>query len=281
MAKNKKKKGLRFVILNDKNQQTAFSLKLNIINSLLVFVLFGMLVIGVSFLISKVFSAVNTFSDIDSQQNDLGYKKELLDLNDKIIQLEDSLAVNDLYLKALSNVVSGNLKAEKVDSLVAKHSPVLLNHKSLKASENDSLFRIQMAKEELENLKQTTKHDNQLLFAPVKGIVTASYDIINHHLATDIAAAKGDDIKSIASGIVIFTEWTPEAGNIIMIQHKNNMVSTYKHCSQLYKKSGDEVERGDVIAAVGNGGELTTGPHLHFELWIQGKAVDAEDYINF
>lgn len=270
----------RWLIVDEDTKVSQFSLRLNMLNFLLFISFLLLFVFALSFLFLKYSPFKDYFIDSPTESN-LVQKKELLELNDKLINLEDSLRANQLYLTAISKVMSGRVKAAEVDSLVAKQSPVLLDDKSLLPTQEDSIFRMRMAKEELEELKAKSHSDNQLLFPPVRGIITASYDITQHHLATDIAASKGDDIKSIADGKVIFTDWSPDTGNIIMVQHPYEMISIYKHCSQVYKKVGDEVDKGDLIAAVGNGGEFTTGPHLHFELWIQGNAVNAEEYIDF
>ncbi|MGI9525944.1 MAG: M23 family metallopeptidase [Weeksellaceae bacterium] len=272
----------RWLIVDEDTKESKVSFRLNILNFLLLIAFLSLFIFGISFLFLKYSPFKDYFIDDTAQRgNNLAEKQELLELNEKLLSLEDSLQVNELYLTAISDVISGKVEVAKVDSLVAKQSPVLLNDKKLYATPEDSIFRMKIAEEELADLKQNSNVDSFLLFPPVRGIVTASYDITINHLATDIAASKGDDIKSIADGKVIFTDWTPDSGNIIIVLHRDDMISIYKHCLQVFKKAGDEVSKGDLIASIGNGGELTTGPHLHFELWIQGNAVNAEDYIDF
>lgn len=118
-------------------------------------------------------------------------------------------------------------------------------------------------------------------YSPVRGIVSAGYNPTIPHLATDIATRMNEPIKATLSGHVIFASFTPSTGYVIMVQHLDNLVSVYKHCAALLKKSGSFVRGGEVIALVGNTGELSTGPHLHFELWSHGNAVNAQDYITF
>src|SRR5690606_33144130 len=110
---------------------------------------------------------------------------------------------------------------------------------------------------------------------------TSGFDEDTRHLATDIASKKDDPILSILDGHVVLAAFTPATGFVIIIQHGNNLLSIYKHCSSLLKKEGAFVKAGEVIALVGSTGELSTGPHLHFELWHNGNAVNAENYINF
>lgn len=116
---------------------------------------------------------------------------------------------------------------------------------------------------------------------PLEGFITREYALNDNHVGIDIAAKEGDPVKSILDGIVIVNNWNPETGNVIGIQHENNIVSFYKHNSILLKKVGSFVNRGEVVALVGNSGNLTSGSHLHFELWIDAKSVNPMDYLYF
>ena len=118
-------------------------------------------------------------------------------------------------------------------------------------------------------------------FPPVKGLVTNSFNSLADHYGTDIVAASNEVVKATLEGTVIMATWTLETGWVIQIQHKNNLISIYKHNAELLKRVGDFVEVGEAIAIIGNSGELTTGPHLHFELWYLGIPLDPEDYISF
>jgi murein DD-endopeptidase MepM/ murein hydrolase activator NlpD len=103
----------------------------------------------------------------------------------------------------------------------------------------------------------------------------------NDHYAIDLVAKKGTKIKSILEGTVILSDWNPKTGYVIGIQHPNNFISFYKHCSRLLKQAGDVVTVGEYIAIIGNSGELSTGPHLHLELWKNGVPLNPESYIAF
>jgi murein DD-endopeptidase MepM/ murein hydrolase activator NlpD len=115
----------------------------------------------------------------------------------------------------------------------------------------------------------------------LKGIITNNYDPSGKHYGVDIVAAKNAAIKSTLDGTVIFAEWTLQTGYTIAVQHQDNLISVYKHNSVLLKKEGDYVTAGAVIAIIGETGELTTGPHLHFELWYDGSPVNPRDYMVF
>src|SRR5690606_38312223 len=151
---------------------------------------------------------------------------------------------------------------EEVLKKLLEHAPMLSNEKAVSESNERGIA-------------------GYSFFTPVKGVVTSSYDKEDRHFATDIATKMNEPIQSVLDGHVLFSSFTPSTGYVIIIQHANNLVSVYKHCAALLKKEGAFVRGGEVIALVGSTGELTTGPHLHFELWHNGNAVDAENYIKF
>jgi len=121
----------------------------------------------------------------------------------------------------------------------------------------------------------------QQLSPPVEGYISQHFDPSEDHNAMDIITKPNAPVKAVYDGTVIFSEWSAQTGNIVIIQHPNNLISVYKHNSVLLKKVGTFVSRGDVIALVGNSGEFTTGPHLHFELWVDGSPTDPEQFISF
>jgi murein DD-endopeptidase MepM/ murein hydrolase activator NlpD len=138
---------------------------------------------------------------------------------------------------------------------------------------------------ELNTQEQHSSKTNDIssffFFTPVKGTVTNVFNSAEKHFGVDIAAAPNEAIKATLDGTVILSAWTSETGYIITIQHSNNLVSVYKHNSALLKKAGTYVKAGEAIAIIGNSGEYTSGPHLHFELWYNGSPVNPKDYIAF
>ncbi|MFN5223434.1 MAG: murein hydrolase activator EnvC family protein, partial [Bacteroidota bacterium] len=122
---------------------------------------------------------------------------------------------------------------------------------------------------------------NFLFFAPVKGIVTSEFNPKIKHFGVDIVASANEVIKTTLDGTVIFSDWTSDTGYVIAIQHGNNIFSVYKHNSALLKSIGDFVKAGEVVAIIGDSGETSNGPHLHFELWYNGTAVNPTEYIAF
>ncbi len=122
---------------------------------------------------------------------------------------------------------------------------------------------------------------NYAFFTPIKGVVTDTFNLRNKHTAVDVAAYSNAAVKATLDGTVILSTWTPETGHVMLLQHTDNLISVYKHNSVLLKQQGTRVRAGEVIALIGNSGELTSGPHLHFELWQNGQAVNPRDYIKF
>lgn len=272
----------KILLVDSDTHEGVFELKLNVINGLLILAFFTIFIIAGTLALLK-FSPIKTYLIPEKTNETVKYKNQLLHLTDRLTSLEDSLAANRLYIASVQAVVSGEIKAEKIDSLVARKVDLKESEEHLKASPKDSVFRAQVAQEELEALskKEDKKEEGDLYFAPVQGVVTGHYDVTENHLATDIAAKKGESVKAVEKGDILFADWVPETGYTVIISHPNDVISMYKHCSKVFKKVGEEVQKGEAIAEVGESGEITTGPHLHFELWVQGKAVDPEEYIKF
>ena len=122
---------------------------------------------------------------------------------------------------------------------------------------------------------------NLNLFPPVKGYITQKYEPNKDHYGIDIVAKDKESVKSALDGTVIMADWTSETGYVIAVQHQYNLVSFYKHNSVLLKKVGNFVKAGDAIAIIGNSGEMSSGPHLHFELWKDGVPINPELYMVF
>ena len=202
----------------------------------------------------------------------------------KVDSLERELQQWKIYLANLHTILKGenpnNLESVPDTSLRYKEI-------SFTRSVEDSILRLQIEEEELFNLSlMEVKSENEKLsslhfFPPVKGMITNSFNIQQNHFGVDIAAPPNEVVVAIADGTVILSSWTLETGYVIQIQHDKNLLSVYKHNSKLLKLAGTKVRTGEAIAIVGNSGELTTGPHLHFELWHNGTPVNPEQYIVF
>ncbi len=193
----------------------------------------------------------------------------------------------DQYLKSIQAVVSGEVPESADEEEMSDSATGKAQNVSFEKSDADKAFREHIEEEEkynlsvLDNGKKIPELNQVYFYAPLKGIVVKEYKDSERHFGVDIVSKPGETVLSILSGTVIFSGWTVETGYTMMIQHNSDLISAYKHNSSLLKKAGDKVEAGEAIANVGNSGELTTGPHLHFELWYQGNSVNPTEYIIF
>lgn len=211
--------------------------------------------------------------------------KELIAITLKTDSLEKALLVNELYLKNITAIVNGKDPAELIveaEQLSSSSETEL----SFKTSKEDSLLRAQVEAKDKISLYSNEQRkildlEGLLFFSPVKGVITNVFDKQNSHFGIDIVAKEDEPIKCIFEGVVVISHWTSETGHVIGVQHANGLFSLYKHNSILFKSVGEYVKSGEVIAIIGNSGELSSGPHLHFELWHKGVAVNPENYISF
>ncbi len=213
----------------------------------------------------------------------------------RVDSLATELEMRDNMMKNLRAVLSGDDRvllqgSAQADSAltpgnVTKEGLAGLNRE--KSSEESAFItEVESAEKYDVDAGQSETGVNQELeatffFSPLKGIVTDGFGVRNGHLGVDVAATDGTPVMSTLAGTIIFAEWTVQTGYVIMVQHDNQLVSVYKHNSRLLKKEGARVKAGEAIALVGNSGELTSGPHLHFELWYMGAPLNPENYINF
>jgi murein DD-endopeptidase MepM/ murein hydrolase activator NlpD len=268
----------RLVVLNEDTFEERFSLKLSRLN---VFVLGGVL----SFLLILVTTFIITFTPI--KEYIPGYSSTDLKIKaTKLAFQTDSLkrkldVLND-YTKALQPILTGEIKAEIIDTLELESEKVNIKDSLLNATREDSIFREKIESQDRFPIQNNaTSNVKIVFFAPVSGSISQDFDAKTKHLAVDITAKQNAPVKATADGTVIFSGWTTETGYVIILKHPYNYVSVYKHNGNLLKQQGDFVKSGEVIASVGSTGELTTGPHLHFELWSDGYAVNPTNLIDF
>ena len=211
-------------------------------------------------------------------------KREAIQNAIKIDSLENVIYKWGLYSENLKRVLEGTAPV-KIDSLVNAGMNEAGRKTDLEdIQRQDSLLREKVKEEEQFVLsarnKRTLPIEGMHFFCPLKGVVSQGYDPISHPYI-DITAPAGSVVKATLDGTVIYAGWDDETGYTIQLQHEGDIVSIYRHNEKLLKKSGDKVTAGTSIALVGNTGELTSGDHLHFELWHKGEAVDPTKYINF
>ena len=205
--------------------------------------------------------------------------------------LSSELMLRDKMLTNLRDVLSGDLPEEawRRDSstTITQQSLANLNRDKSKTEERfmesverEDRFSVSSG-DDVPAQPSSTELERTFFFTPLKGVVTDKFGDRNGHFGVDVTANEGAPIMSALGGTVVFSEWTLQTGYVIMIQHDAQIMTTYKHCSKLLKRAGEVVQGGEAIALLGNSGELTTGPHLHFELWYRGVALDPENYIRF
>ncbi len=286
MAKIKKKRKLkqkltdkyRLVILNEDTFQERFSLKLSRLNVFVFGSIFSILLIGLTTLLIA-FTGIREYIPGYSST---ALKKKATRLTYEADSLKNKLAIIESYTRALKPVLTGEIEPEKMDSITNEIQTIALDESKLQATKQDSLFREKIDNKDLFPLYQGGEsRAKNVFFSPLTGNISQPFNVNDKHYAIDIVAQTGTPVKSVADGTVILAEWTAETGYVIAVQHLNEFVSVYKHNGTLLKQQGDVVKSGEAIASVGSTGELTTGPHLHFELWNNGFPVNPTNYIDF
>ena len=201
----------------------------------------------------------------------------------RVDSLENELLKRDRFFKSIRLVLNGgdttSLERSREDTARYRNDTI-----RFQISEQENEFRAAIEERERFNLSLGMKeqnHDYYHFFPPVEGIVTQSFDEKKRHYGTDIVAKANAKVAAVLDGVVIFTDWTGKTGYVIQVQHTNDLISVYKHNSILLKKQGDYVRAGEVLGVVGNTGEESSGPHLHFELWRAGNPLNPENFIKF
>jgi murein DD-endopeptidase MepM/ murein hydrolase activator NlpD len=268
----------RLVILNEDSFEEIFSLKLTLMNVFVVATVGAILIITTTTFIIA-FTPLREF--IPGYASD-ELKKNATELALKSDSLSNSIKKNESYIASIKKVLTGDLEFAKLnkDSIYATQSNE--NVEEIKVSKAELELRNQVAQEDKYNLFEKAQPKvSSVLFSPVKGSITEGFSLKNKHFAVDVALAKDTPIKATLNGTVIFADWTPTTGNVIIIRHNNGFISVYKHAASLTKTQGDVVRTGEVIALAGSTGKESTGVHLHFELWKDGYAIDPAQFIDF
>ena len=204
-------------------------------------------------------------------------------LTQKTDSLERQIELNNKFYKSIEDVLSGNTDVFiERDNITIDSSLNEKNFFSISPNSEDSILRNYVDSQDKFNLtKNELVIENKMFFSPIKGDITQSFNFEENHFAIDIAADIGTPVKSILDGKILFSEWSVDTGHVIIVDHGDNIVSVYKHNSKSLKEQNDFVQAGEVIAYSGNQGSLSSGPHLHFELWKNGTPIDPEPLLNF
>lgn len=272
----------RLIIYNDNNFQELGFIRLSLLNILATIGLISVVMITLVYLViayTPVREFIPGYPDAETHRN-------IIMNAIRLDSLETEIAIRDQYFNNINRIVRG----EEPATFLADSNVSVNRYKDIKfeTSEEDSLLRAQVEENEEFNVTTAVAEETSPVrditlhfFTPLKGFVTNSFNPLEDHYGVDVVSPPDEVVKATLSGTVIFAEWTLETGYVIHIQHKNNYISVYKHNAELLKKAGSFVYAGEAISVVGNSGELSTGAHLHFELWRGGVPVDPEEYIVF
>jgi len=269
------------IIRNEENFAEKTSFGFSYAKVILVSVLFFtfMLVISlllVSSLLAKWF---------DPRHAQMEQNKMLKTLALKVDSLYLEMERKDNFIANFQQVLSGDTLSLSPSEILLSEEMKRVENPTLSLDPRDSAFRQAFEQSDLALIPLNNARYSDLqeifFFPPLVGFISLKYDVKKGHFGTDIVAKTNEPVKCIADGIVIFSSWTQDSGNVIIIQHTANLISVYKHNAELYKKVGTFVNAGEIISIVGNSGELTNGPHLHFELWYNGNSLDPEQFVTF
>jgi murein DD-endopeptidase MepM/ murein hydrolase activator NlpD len=275
----------RLVFMNDETLEERFTFRLSRLN---VFIALGTMTIILIFLTSILIAFTPLREYIPGYTN-VGIQRRLYELQIKTDSIERDLSKKDQFIKNLKDIING--KDLSADVPINVNSKQNYSEIRIRKSAEDSLLRQEIENQNKYNITRSGSSDmafgqrkvigNILFFTPMKGIITNEFNPSENHFGVDLVAKQDEAVKAVLDGTVILSDWTLETGYVIVLQHQQNLVSVYKHNSALLKKCGEFVQVGDPIAIIGETGELTSGPHLHFELWYDGNPVNPKEYITF
>lgn len=269
----------RLVVLNEDTFEETFSLKLNLINVFIAVTLSSIFLIT----LTTYIIAFTSLREYIPGYASTSLKKEAFNLAIKSDSLEKAVKINNIYISSIKKVLEGNLDYIKLskDSLIILEKQEI-DESKLAASQEEKKLREQVHEEDKYNVFESAKPKvNFVLFAPVQGSIIKNYSAKNKHLAVNIAVANNTPIKAVANGTIIFADWTPTNGYVIIMRHQDDILSVYKNAASLTKNQGNIVRSGEVIALSGNATANKTSVNLYFELWKDGFPIDPTQFINF
>ena len=269
----------KVVVSSEDTFEEKLSFKASKINVFLIMLIYS--VILISFTISIVF--FTQLRELVPGYSSSDLLNRAIYLTKKTDSLEQQITIKNKFYKSIEDVLSG-----KTEGLIPRENMIIdsnskeTNPFTVSPSSEDSILRKYVENEDKFNLtKNELVIENKMFFSPIKGEITQSFNFEENHFAIDIAADIGTPVKSILDGKILFSEWSVDTGYVIIIDHGENIISVYKHNSKALKEQNNFVQAGEVIAYSGNQGSLSSGPHLHFELWKNGTPINPEPLLNF
>lgn len=269
----------RLVVLNEDTFEERFAVKLTRLN---VFSLSSLAAI-ILIILTTLLIVLTPLREYIPGYSSAALQKQALNLSYKTDSLLKAINMNDLYIKSIKSALSGEVSSVVINKdSIFKAAQADTDVFELIPSAADSILREKVSREDKYNLfKTATSSKDFVFFPPVNGPLSAGFDSKVKHYAVDIVTPINTPVKSTSDGRVIFTSWTSEAGYVIIIDHGDELISVYKHNSSLTKSQGEIVKSREVIAISGGSGELSTGPHLHFELWSNGVPLNPANFMDF
>ncbi len=277
----------RIIILDVDNYEEKRSYTTSKLNLFVLFTFFAILLGFFTFTLISYTSLKNLIPGYPNPTQQQEIKNKSIVIDQKLNELLSKTEKEKSYINNVMQILNGDIPIDENDTSWKKIKP------SANSNENEVSSSEKSMREKVQNREKfdidiipggALKSEvlpELLLFPPVKGEITNKMNISNGHFGIDIIAPKNEAVSSILNGTIIYHNWSPNDGHVVHIQHKKNLISIYKHNSEILKEIGDFVESGEPIAIVGNSGEHSTGPHLHFELWHNGYPLDPEIFINF
>ena len=281
------KHNYRLVIMNHETFEEVGSYKLSLLN---VYVMICSIVLIVALIVGAliVFTPLKRYIP---GYGDISEHKELMRLNEELDALQKEVTAREFYNDNIRRILVGeeiqtaeDIEEAATDTIetVTELDPIAEDELLRKEVEMDEqLFERELLAQSSSNVAKEIPLEQMYFVPPITGVVSDGYDLRKKHYGIDVIAPKNTPVKAVMDGFVFVSDWTFETGNTIGIQHSNNLISFYKHNSALLKKVGENVKAGEAVAIIGNTGEFSDGPHLHFELWHKGKTVDPAGYIIF
>lgn len=269
----------RLVILNEDTFEERFTIKLNRLNVFVITALSSIILI----ILTSILIAFTPLREYIPGYSSTALKKKATTLSYKADSLQQLISINERYYTSIRKVLTGDVSEvvfnrDSVINAANNDSSIL----SVLPSKEDSLLREKVNKEDKYSLfDNETSEANIILFPPVNGTISENYNLEDKHYAVDVVVPINTPVKAMADGTVIFSEWTIDNGFVIILEHNRELISVYKHNTSITKEQGEIVKAGEVIALSGSSGKLSTGPHLHFELWSKGYPVNPTNFIDF
>lgn len=291
MAKKKAKKSSRkslwhqirfkykLSFFNESTLEEVWSLRVSVFSAIIVLLFFALSLIT----ITSIIIIMTPIRNYLPGYLDVEVRKEIVQNALRADSLERMIAIQSLYMDNVAGILAGTTPLDSIRTIdsLAQHS----SNYEIPRSAREEEFVKTFEEEERYNLTSLNPNpipaDGIFFIKPINGVISAAYEPDVRHYGIDLVAAANESVLATLDGTVVFTGFDPNSGNVIQVQHRNGFLSVYKHNELLLKEIGDPVVAGEAIALVGNTGKLSTGPHLHFELWYRGAPVNPAEYIAF